>query len=170
MIRAREKQRSVLVHYFSVDLDAERGTFEGTPYREAPFDERDQARIAGLADDFDTRFRRWLRAKQQKDPDLFCQYPDDVLFSRGFLGKGFHAYFGFTNFADISTNIDRAVLTEFVREFVRALSRMFPERWWKFDYRILFNDGQAFRRNTTTWETTPADCPVSEETSLFLSA
>jgi len=47
---------------------------------------------------------------------------------------------------------------------------MFPERWWKFDYRILFNDGQAFRRSSATWETTPIDCTVSEETRLFLSS
>ncbi len=114
------------------------------------------------------RFHRWLRQKQGDDVGLFCRYPDDVLFSRGFFGKGFHAYFGFTNFAEVDTNIQRSLLYEFVREYVRALSRMFPERWWKFDYRVLFNDGQTYRRNTTTWETTPTDCAVSEETCAFL--
>jgi len=168
MIRARE-QRSVLVHYFSVDLEAERNTFEGVPYQEAPFDADDQARVAELADDFDARFRRWLGQKQQGDPDLFCQYPDDVLFSRGFFKKSFHAYFGFTNFAEIDTNIDRTLLHEFVREYARELSRQFPQRWWKFDYQLLFKDGRAFRRDTTTWETSPTDCPISDEARLFLS-
>jgi len=171
VIRARQEQKSsVLVHYFSVDLEAERETVEGAPYQEEPFDGQDQARIVRLAGDFEARFHRWLRQKQGDDVGLFCRYPDDVLFSRGFFGKGFHAYFGFTNFAEVDTNIQRSLLYEFVREYVRALSQMFPERWWKFDYRVLFNDGQAYRRNTTTWETTPTDCAVSEETRLFLSA
>ncbi len=171
MIRARQEQKSsVLVHYFSVDLEAERETVEGAPYQEESFDDGDRARIARLAGDFEARFRRWLGQKQQNEPELFCRYPDDVLFSRGFLGKGFHAYFGFTNFAEVDTNIQRSLLYEFVREYVRELSRLFPQRWWKFDYRVLFNDGQAYRRNTTTWETTATDCAVSEETRLFLSA
>ena len=72
------------------------------------------------------RFHRWLRQKQGDDVGLFCRYPDDVLFSRGFFGKGFHAYFGFTNFAEVDTNIQRSLLYEFVREYVRELSRLFP--------------------------------------------
>jgi len=171
VIRAREEQKSsVLVHYFSVDLEAERETVQGAPYQEEPFDDQDQARIVRLASDFDARFHRWLRQRQQNEPELFCRYPDDVLFSRGFFGKGFHAYFGFTNFAEVDTNIQRSLLYEFVREYVRGLSRLFPRRWWKFDYRVLFNDGQAYRRSTTTWETTPTDCPTSEETLAFLSS
>ena len=170
MIRPSEANRWVLVHYFSVDLEAERLTFEGVPYEEDLFSAQEEARIAELAADFDERFGRWLRSAKARDPELFCDYPDDVLFSRGFFGKGFHAYFGFTNFAEVDTNIQRSLLYEFVREYVRGLSRLFPRRWWKFDYRVLFNDGQAYRRNTTTWETTPTDCPTSEETLAFLSS
>jgi len=170
MIQARQGPFSVLVHYFSVDLEAERLTFAGAPYREALFSGEEAARIARLASDFDARFQRWLRREQEEDPGVYCQYPPDVLFCSGFIGKGFHSYFGFTNFAEIATNIDRSLLYEFVREYVRALSRLFPERWWKFDYILLFKDGEAFRRDTSTWRTTPADCPVSEEARLFLSA
>jgi len=170
MIRPREELRSALVHYFSVDLDAERQTFEGVPYIEEPFSAEEEERIARLAVEFDQRFQRWLRQKQEKDPDLYCEYPQDVLFSRGFFHRGFHSCFGFTNFADITTNVDRALLYEFVREFVRELSRHFPVRWWKFDYRVLFKAGRSYLRNTTTWQMTRTESPVSEETHLFLSA
>lgn len=169
MIRPRQ-ERSVLVHYFSVDLEAERQTFaQGVPYTEEPFSEEERSLIVALAADFDARFRRWLALKQEADPDLYCLYSPEALFSPGFFERGFHAYFGFTNFAEVHTNLDRSLLYDFVREFVRELSRRFPHRWWKFDYRLLFKAGQAFRRNTSNWETTPAECPLSEEARLFLS-
>lgn len=169
MIRPRQ-ERSVLVHYFSVDLEAERRTFAGVPYTEEPFSEAEQARIVHLAAEFDARFRRWLTLKQQNAPHLYCRYPPEALFSPGFFERGFHAYFGFTNFAEVHTNLARSLLHDFVREFVRELSRQFVQRWWKFDYRLLFKSGRAFRRDTTNWETTPADCPLSEEARLFLAS
>jgi len=166
----KKEQRSALVHYFSVDLEAERRTFEGVPYSDDRFSAQERGRIVRLAQEFNERFERWLRNKQEREPHLYCDYAGDAIFSEGFFERSFHAYFGFTNFGEIHTNIDRPVLYEFVREFVRELSSQFPERWWKFDYQVLFHRGEAFRRDIATWEVTPVESPVSEEARRFLAS
>jgi hypothetical protein len=170
MTTEKTEGRSALVHYFSVDLEAERRTFEGVPYTDRRFDRVEQKRIVQLAREFNERFERWLREKQVQKPELFCEYSGDALFSEGFFERSFHAYFGFTNFREIHTNIDAGVLREFVREFVRELSAWFPDRWWKFDYTLFFHQGRAFHRDTRTWELSPVDSPVSEEARRFLAS
>ncbi len=158
-----------LVHFFSVDPDAERRLSEGEEYSEEPFLPEERETVRQTASQFESKLQKWIEvASSATGRKLYVQFPEDALFCRGYFDKTFHGCFAFADLDEIRTNINRDLLYEFVREYVRELSKRLPHRWWKFDYRVFFKGGICFRRDSRTWDFHQTQLEPSEAVMQFL--
>jgi len=140
-----------MVHFFSVDLDAERRLAEGEEYSEKPFLPEERETVRRTASQFESKLQKWIEASSRSTGrPLYARFPRNGLFCGGYFDRTFHACFAFADLDEVKTNINQDLLYEFLREYVRELSKRLPHRWWKFDYRVFFKEGLCFRRDPKT--------------------
>jgi hypothetical protein len=160
-----------IVHYFSVDADAERRAVEGEEYVEEKLSDVEKRLIEETSLDFERKLKGWLERKRSARIDGASSHADfegGLFFSRAFYPNSYHSFFGHTHFGLIVVDVDREFLYEALREYVRELSRRIPSRWWKFDYLVYFREGKSYVRNLDTWEFREVDVPVPDAIKGFL--